>query len=323
MADIARETGLTLGTVSRALNNSVKYPIAAETRERVLEAATRLGYRPNQLGKALAEGKSMLIMLLTPNPFAPYYSELNRHLSLLAVNLGYSLLIPSITPEQSPPSTQSIDWLYGVDAIIVCDLIPAWEGYMNEAARLKIPMVGMGALRPTLPIDFVWIDLYKASRDVFAHLVEVGCKSIAFLGTPLRDNRRVAYLDAVEAFGLEPRIIEMGVQSRSTAREAAAIAYRERPFDGLICENDIVATGALLGLADAGAKVPQDVRLAGCDGLEESQFQLVPITTLVQPLEQCCQSAWNLLQDLMNGAKHAPQFVKHEATLEVRTSTSG
>ncbi|RYG64945.1 LacI family transcriptional regulator, partial [bacterium] len=99
MADVARETGLTLGTVSRALNLQGKYAIAPETRERVTEAAARLGYRPNLIGKALAARSTGLILLVSPDPFAPYYVEVSRHLSIQAARRGYSFVAGGTLPE--------------------------------------------------------------------------------------------------------------------------------------------------------------------------------------------------------------------------------
>ena len=92
MADVARETGLTLDTVSRALNTEGKYAIAPETRERVQATAERLGYRPNLIGKALAARSTGLILLVSPDPFAPYDVEVSRHLSGQPDRHGYSFV---------------------------------------------------------------------------------------------------------------------------------------------------------------------------------------------------------------------------------------
>lgn len=324
IADIARETGLTIGTVSRALDTSGRYSIAKKTRERVLEAAHRLGYRPNLLGRALAVGSSKLILLLTPDPFAPYYVDVNRHLSNLAGAQGYSFLTASTLPKEGA-SIPANDWLYGADGLIVCDGMPAWERYVSEAMRLKIPVVGMGAVGSTFPADYVSIEIGVAARQLVAHLMEAGCRTPALMSTPGADRgdaRYRAYIDASVAFGFPPRVVESVHQTRAAARQAAAEAYREQPFDALLCENDLMAMGALRGLTDVGARVPADVRLSGFDGLEESSYQVVPITTVVQPIEEMCRKAWELLQRRIAEPGSPPTHVNLVARLEIRPSTA-
>lgn len=323
MADIARETGLTLGTVSRALNVEGKYAIAPETRERVAAAATRLGYRPNLIGRALAARSTGLILLVSPDPFAPYYVEISRHLSAQAARRGYSFVTGGALPE-SAEGIPANDWLYGVDGMVVCDCLPHQEAYVAEALRLKIPIVGLG-VRDPFPTDFVKIDLYPAARDLMVHLADAGCRRPAITVTPgaeVDDPRRRAYREASAACGFEERLLKVANMSRGAARQAVLDDYAATRFDGLFCENDLMAVGAFRGLLDLGLRVPEDVRLAGCDGLEETRYQSVPITTIVQPLEEMCTAAWTMLQARIEGGEGAPHTEEMQAVFEVRASSS-
>ena len=324
MADIARETGLTLGTVSRALNTEGKYAIAAETRERVLATASRLGYRPNLIGRALAAGSAALILLVSPDPFAPYYVEISRHLSARAAGDGYSFVTGGALPHGGATGIPANDWLYGVDGIVVCDYLSHQEVYVAEALRLKIPVVGMGVRHP-FPTDFVKVDLYRAARDLMGHLIDEGCRSIAMMTSPgmsPQDTRRKAYLDALAVQDIEPRIVPAADQSRRSGRQAIHDAHTAGGMaDGLFCENDVLAVGALRGLTDLGLRVPQDVLLAGCDGLEDALFQQTPVTTIVQPLEAMCAEAWSMLQSRIGGAIEPPRTEEFSALLETRLST--
>lgn len=323
MADIARETGLTLGTVSRALNTEGKYPIAQETRERVLAAANRLGYRPNLIGRALAAGSAALILLVSPDPFAPYYVEISRHLSIQAARDGYTFVTGGTLP-QGGSGIPANDWLYGVDGIIVCDYLPHQEAYVAEALRLKIPIVGLGVRHP-FPTDFVKIDLYAASLDLLNHLIAAGARRIAMVsapGTNAEDPRQRAYREVVAANGVEPHFLRTANQSRLSGRKAVLEGFAAAgPFDALFCENDVLATGASRGLLDLGLRIPQDVLLAGCDGLDETLYLPVPLTTIAQPIESMCSLAWNLLQARMQGETGPPRTIEVHAALEVRAST--
>lgn len=321
MADIARETGLTLGTVSRALNNSGKYSIAPETRKRVMDAAASLGYKPNLIGRALAAGSSGLILLLSPDPFSPYYAEFGRQLSLQAARHRYSLL-NGASLQSTPREISSDDWLYGVDGIIVCDYDHRQQSYLKEAARMKIPVVGIGVRHPEEG-DVVAIDLYQAACDLLSHLAEQGCRRIAIMadhGIGGIDQRANAYLDTLARLDMEPRIVVADGQSRAAGREA--IQYADIAFDGLFCENDELAVGAYRGLLDRGVSIPGDVALAGCDGIDETAYQFTPITTLVQPADKICARAWEMLQKRLSGDDSPPQRESVSAVLAVRASTT-
>lgn len=323
MADIALETGLTLGTVSRALNTAGNYAIAPDTRKRVIEAAARLGYRPNLIGKALKSRSTGLILLVTPDPFAPYYVEISRHLSAQAAQGSFNFVAGGALPIGDQVSIPADDWLYGVDGIVVCDCLPHQEAYVAEAIRLRIPIVGLG-MRDPFVTDFVKVDLYPAARDLTKHLIEQGgCRCPVMLRASLAadDPRHQAYRDTIAAYGLKERFIQAQNQSRFIARESVIEGYQAESFDGLVCENDLMAVGALRGLMDLGIRVPEDVRLAGCDGLEEVCYQSVPITTIVQPIEAMCSTAWEMLRTRIESPDAPVRKVEIPATLAVRAST--
>ena len=323
MADIARETGLTLGTVSRALATEGKYPIATVTRDRVAEAALRLGYKPNLIGRALAGGSSGLILLVSPDPFAPYYVEIGRYLSRQAARHGYSFVAGGNLPEGDRITIPPNDWLYGVDGMVVCDCLPHQEAYVAEALRLHIPVVGLG-VRDPFPTDFVKVDLYPATLELMAHLAEAGSRNPAMLSSPGAepvDPRLRAYREAVAATGSGERFLIARNQSRAASRQAIFEGFREGAFDALFCENDLMAVGALRAFTDLGVSVPERVLLAGCDGLDESQYQTVSITTIIQPLESMCNMTWVMLQRRIEGDAGPARIERATAILEVRTST--
>ncbi len=324
LADIARETGLTLGTVSRALSAEGKYAIAPKTRDRVAEAASRLGYRPNMMGRALAAGSASLVLLLSPDPFAPYYVEISRRLSAQAARNGYTFLSGSVLlpgEDGVPPN----GWLYGVDGIVVCDdYHPHQAAYIAEALRLHIPIVGLGIRHP-FPSDFVKVDLYSAARSLMAHFAQRGGCRLGMVCAPgiLPDDPRLtAYTEACEENGLPVRRLGAVDQSRASGRQAILDHFvAGGPFDGIFCENDVLAVGAYRGLTDLGVRVPEDLLLAGCDGLDDALFQRTPITTLVQPLDRMCERAWTMLQERIKGSTEPARTEVVSATLETRAST--
>ncbi|AIE86515.1 LacI family DNA-binding transcriptional regulator [Fimbriimonas ginsengisoli] len=324
MADIARETGLTLGTVSRALNEQRKYSIAPETRERVLEAANRLGFRPNFIGRALAAGSSSLVVYLSPSPFAPYYAEIGRFLSGQAARSGLTLINGGDLTGEGRLAIRASDWLYGADAIVVCDYRHTLEPYISEGLRLKIPVIELGTHRH-LKGDFVGINLYAASTQLMEHMLAQGCRRIGIVsshGTTEEDLRMKAYMDALRAHRIAPIKIWCPDHTRISGREAILEFYGNgNSVDGLFCQNDQIAVGAYRGLTELGVGVPDDVLLAGCDGLEDTLYQYVPISTIAQPLEQVCEIAWSMLRSRTENREAAGRVEEVSATFVARAST--
>jgi len=325
MADIARETGLTLGTVSRALNSEGKYAIAPETRERVMATAARLGYRPNLIGRALAAGTASLILLISPDPFAPYYVELSRHLSIHAAQDGFTFVSGGTLPQGGGVGIPANDWLYGVDGMVVCDYLPHQEAYIAEALRLKIPLVGLGVRHP-FPTDYVKVDLYAAAKDLLEHMVEAGSRHLAIMSGPgiePGDPRWTAFQEVTAKHGMPATQLPAANQSRASGRNAVVDGFAAKaPIDGLFCENDILAVGAYRGLVDLGISVPDQVLLAGCDGLEDTLYQAMPITTIAQPFDRMCETAWKMLRNRIEGNQDPHRLVEISASLLARASTS-
>jgi len=324
MADIARETGLTLGTVSRALNTSGKYSIAAETRERVQKAAETLGYRPNLLGRALAAGASKLVLLMSPNPFSSYYTEIGRHLAENLAESGLTVINAKI-PRGESAELSLDDWLYGVDGIVVNDYGPGAERYVLEANRLKIPVIGFGTTG--VPgADRIFADLYEPTRDLVRHLIDQGCNRVAYLraaGTLDSDTRSQAYLSAVADAGQEPYIVESKHQTKASGRAAVLESIGQGAgFDGIFCYNDDLAIGAYRALADAGIEVPAQVALAGCDGIDETLYQYRPITTIGFPMQEMCAWACETLLARMAGDDGPPKLQEAKVTLMIRESST-
>ncbi len=330
IADIAKHTGLTQGTVSRALSPAGKYPVSAKTRQKVSEAASQLGYRPNILGKALAAGSSGLVCLLAPLPFSAYYTSIARQLARRSARQGYCLVTDCAYDSQFDEGGESVteiprqEWLYGVDGIIACDPAPWHREYLEEAGRLRIPTVGMGS-RFEQGMDSVKIDLHRPSRQLIRHLLEQGYRSIAMMvpNPAARDGPRTsAYCMEMAQAGMPLRFLEVPDYARRSGRETVLAHVAEHgPFDALFCANDELAIGACRAISDLGWRMPQDVGIAGCDGIEDGLYQTVPITTLVQPYEEVCELAWQMLKRRIDGDDGPVEQVELAARLEIRRST--
>jgi DNA-binding LacI/PurR family transcriptional regulator len=323
--DIARELNLSHVTVSRVLNNHTGGYTSLATRERIRETAARMGYRPNLMARALATGRTGLISVWVPRPYAPYYASILMHLRRRLREDGYSILI-------------SDTFEGGVGNIPVCPLnelpadgIIAVDGYhylarhLQHDARLRLPVVNMGT-GYSEQTDSVGLNQYSASVEAVRHLGGQGCRRIAYLTVDngLPDARRSAYAAVVEELGLSPEYIFVSEETRLAARTAVTehLQQVEKPFDGLFCRNDDLAVGAYRALRDAGLRVPADVALVGCDGIEETEYHDPTFSTINKPVEEMCDLAWRYLQQRIADPDIAQQHIVLPAHFVVRESSS-
>jgi LacI family transcriptional regulator len=323
ISDIAKQAGISPGSVSRALSPEGKYYVSPKTRKRVEDAAKALGYHPNYLGRALAGGNSGLVCLLAPGPFSSYYTTVARRLAHQSAKVGYSLItdcaFDAQAHNQDATEIPRQEWLYGVDGIVACDPADWHREYLAEALRLKIPVVTIST-QATPSVDSVVIDLYTPTLRLVHHLIEQGRRSIAMLVPfPPGGPRADAYQTALSEAGLQENYLCADEFNRKSGRDA--VLGSKLDFDALFCANDELAVGASRALSELGRAVPEDVAVAGCDGIEEAEFHNPPITTIVQPLDEICASAWDILKRRMDGYDGDIERIEVEPSVDFRKST--
>ena len=252
----------------------------------------------------------------------PYYASLARQLSDEVRRHGYHLAISTQPLPQSDAGLSStFPWSF--DAVISCDMF-----YDDSiAARLGVPIVAIGAYRPEAEVDFVGIDLKTPLETALRRLIVEGARRIAYL-TDLSgesiDPRLLAYRAILREFELTEERILLPSQERRDARRVIAEYVRERGCpEAILCHNDEIAVGCARGLYDLGLRLPEDVQLVGCDGLEETLYQACPLTTIAAPLQKVCQNAWELLERRLREPTASVASIVLPTTLRWRESTRG
>lgn len=333
LSDIARQTGLSVATVSRALHRSDSPNVSAATRRRVSEVARGLGYRPNLAGRVLATGRSHTVSYWTFDAFAPYYAMVASHITREASRRGYMIITnstfdpahalePELHPLQASTALHS-----GFDGVIACDVAYPGNAFAAELRSLKTPFVGIGLNYPEAG-DYVGLDLYAGATEAVRHLLDGGCRRIAMMCQHQRnggsDPRARAYSDVLKEAGLEPEWILVEYHSRQHGCEAAAEYTAKKSSalpEAIFCLNDEIAVGCYRGLCDVGVRVPDDIRLIGCDGTEEAAYQACPITSIAPPVAEMCRLAWNALETRIADPTGPLQQIILQPTLVVRESS--
>ncbi|MGW2492056.1 LacI family DNA-binding transcriptional regulator [Streptomyces sp. NPDC001606] len=307
--DVAKAAGVSAMTVSNVIND--RPHVRPATRQRVLEAMARLDYRVNVAARNLRTGRTGTIGLAVPEVNLPYYGRLAAALIAAAGRHGLRVSIEQTGARREnelAALTLSRNRLY--DGLI---LSTVGMGQADVAAlRVDHPVVILGERIFGGPVDHVAMPNAEASAAATRHLLERGCRRVAVvcgeLGTEVDVSslRHTGYRQALRAAGL-PDAAELvrtvpALTMAAAARQARAMVAEGLDFDGVFCVTDSVAIGVLRGLADAGVRVPQQVKVIGFDNVDESAFLVPSLSTVDPDHELMAGRAVELLVARMGGA---------------------
>ena len=284
--------------------------IAPATRERVVAAARKLGYRPNRAAQSLVRGQETTVGLLVESLRNPYYSELASELSRAAASRGWGLILCDVGYEHSDAIGQRLaPLLRRVDVVI--GRVP-----FGHSSQLDIPSVSIDDPLDTVSGAAVVIDHASGVHAAMAHLVEEGHRDIVMIDSgPEPSPRCLAYRAFLEAAGLPWSLrSEVRVEESHAGGVAAAAELLGRgiEIDAVLAFNDVLAIGALKELAGRGRRVPDDVAVVGIDGLDLGGLITPELTTVATDRGVIAAAALDLVAILLAGA---PSDEVHRRTI--------
>jgi len=327
--DVAAEAGVSITTVSHALNGKGRLP--DETRERVRAVADRLGYRPNVNARNLAGGRSGLLALAVSQvedlAFQlgdfDYFATLIRYATMAALDRGYALAAIA-------PVTDAEETFHRIpaDGAIVVDPLPGDRSLAYLRRRGKAIVTTGRALDG--PEDDYWVDNDHPAgvASVLDHLAEVGARRIALVlpsysASYITDVRQ-GYCDWCTRHGAEDVIATAeGVTEAAGFDAAATLLDGPEPPDAIYAALDRLAIGVLMAADIRGVAVPGQLLVAACTDSRAARDAKPPLTTLGLNPEQIGAEAAGMLIDLVEGVEVAPRHRLVPTTLAPRESTLG
>ncbi|WP_179232936.1 LacI family DNA-binding transcriptional regulator [Paenibacillus rigui] len=318
--DIAKQIGVSVSTVSRALNNHPD--IKPETKREVLEAMERLQYTPNALARSLINKKSYTVGLMIPDITDPFFAAIADGVEEILSDSGYQVVYGNTTHKQE----KEIRFLNSVierkmDGIIATPDVMS-EEIVDMLERLQIPVVLLRRRPPEgLKIPVVDVDHYQGACSAVQYLLSLGHSRIGFLGLPpysfTGQERFRGYIDTLAAHGLEPLPKEPLFAGRTIEHGFKAMArlYEEAPeVTAVFAANDMLGIGALEWLAKNGIRVPDRISVVGFDNLEVTDLHWIKLTTISQPRNLMGKKAAELLLQMMKEhvLTHDPIFLDTE-----------
>jgi LacI family transcriptional regulator len=320
-AQIAQKLGVSRQLVTFALSGYSQ--ISKKSRKRILDAAREMGYLPNAYARALRKGRSGIIGLWIPDQISTHYTQVARELNRLVKAARYELIISEVRIAEEQQTLSHVL----MDGIFVVDATDQTKAYRKLSTTSKVPIISMGAdcFENT---DLVQVDLFAGTLEIMEHLIGSGLRRIAH-ATFVRENsswasRRLGYVKAMRKAKLKPEFIyyPLTEQQRPIVRQLIQDYVRENGCpDAIFCHSDDVALGIYRGLCDMKLRVPDDVVLVGCDGIQDTEYLECQLTTLVQPVAAMCATAWQFLMKRIDRTATQFQRTKLKPKLVIRDSS--
>jgi len=320
--DVAEKAGVSIATVSKVINNTGR--ISDKTRKKVNLIMSELNYHPSFVASALTGKRTQTIGLLIPNIANPFYSEFARNLEDRAHELGYSIVICSTDyNEEKEKKYVSLLMRKQVDGFIITSGFTN-VGLIQEVIDQKIPVALIAYSIPTLSLNSIGIDDYKAGYQATAHLAELGHKRIAVIAETVQSsNDRVrGYKDALKEYQLEFDI-NLYIETKATVEDGEIATDKllnvEEPPTAIFAFNDILAIGTMQCAKKRGLSIPENLSVIGCDN---TILALIPsLTTMGQPLREMGYEAADILIEEIEGKKTRKHQILLSPELVIRDST--
>lgn len=270
LKDLAKELGVSIATVSRALRSSPE--IGRDMQQRVKDLAKKLNYRPNPFAQSLRKESPKVIGVVVPNLVTHYYAAVLDGIEDEAHRAGYSV-ISANSHERFEDEAHAIDNFISlhVEGIIAC-LSQNTTDYQHyeEIADMGIPLVFFGRTCLTDRFSSVTANGDEAAQQATNHLIETGSRRIAFIGGPnhldMVRRRKHGYLEALREkhLPIDRELVLCGKIDYQYALEATEeLLRRENRPDAILAFNDIITFAAFTAIKNCGLRIPEDVALIG------------------------------------------------------------
>jgi DNA-binding LacI/PurR family transcriptional regulator len=302
--DVAAAAGVSQPTVSLVLGGNRHARVAAATRERVIEAARRLGYRPNIVARALARGRSYALGGIVPELANPFFVDVIRGIERVTHDSGYAVLLgeageSALMRHIEAMRARQVDGLI-LDAVGATSLPP------DLLARLNVVLID----EPSERWPGVASDALAAGRLAAEHLLGLGHTQIGLIGPASHAwafrMRERGFVQALRARGvnLPSEWLRRGPATVAGGRAAMqALLATGSPPGAVFCTNDLIAVGALKEALAAGLHVPSDLSVMGCDDIEIARLVTPELTTVSVPAKEIGARAARVLVRRLEGAR--------------------
>ncbi|PWK78314.1 LacI family transcriptional regulator [Mucilaginibacter oryzae] len=324
---LAAELNLSAATVSRALRDS--HEIGAATKARVMEMARKMNYVPNPSASNLRSHKSKTIAVIVPEIANSFFSQAINGIEEIARAHNYHVLIYQTHENVELENAFIRSLLSGrVDGILI-SIASGLNGERNFKDVLPVlPLIFFDRVYEDIEAIKITTNDYQSSYTATKHLVENGCKKIAYLKgidhTPAGKNRIAGYIDALRDSDIlfdDRLMIATGDEQQENPDLVKNLLLSQKP-DGLIASIEDLALPCYYACRDLGLKIPEDVKIISFSNLKTAGILNPSLTTITQPAFEMGRTAAGILFKILNRKEVEPnQTLVLDSELVVREST--
>lgn len=319
--DVAKMANVSEATVSYVINNTKN--VTPAVRKRVLDAVEALNYHPSLLAKSLVTKETRHVAMLVDNIQNPHYGRLLRGVQKVAESEGYIVSLLSTGYSSRQALTELVS--RGVDGVILA----VGGNRVEDFSCMNLPTV--------FETSFLQTSYHQAIFDMMKTFKENGHRRVAFLsGLSLHPEPHVRcndFINALRHYDMEICkelfIDGTGATDEKAGYEAVGrlLASGEN-FTAIFAINDLMAIGALRRLWEAGLRVPEDVSIVGCDGINNTAYTIPPLSTIQSHAFQLGEALMHYLISMIHPERHLAQekqiikaeFVNRESIGKVRVT---
>ncbi|WP_042195790.1 LacI family DNA-binding transcriptional regulator [Paenibacillus camerounensis] len=297
--DVANLAGVAVGTVSRVINNSGA--VKPKTRQKVEEAIQELNYFPNEVARNFKMQKSKMVALLLPSIWNPFFSELAYYIEDELDREGYKLMLCNSggKPEKE---------LYYLDMLRqnkVAGIVGITYNDIENNVSNDIPIVSIDR-HFNKKITCVTSDNYEGGRLALRELVKAGARKPAFMGSVTSVfsetmNRREGFIHEAQVLGVDYVIYEKPDPIVDNQAFISEFLQKHGDADGIFAITDMFAASYIDQASKQGIRVPEDVKVIGYDGIQDSPYFHPILSTIRQPVEEMARTTIRLLYDKIEG----------------------
>lgn len=322
--DVARKANTSTATVSRVINGTGY--VSEEMKKKVYRAIEELNYRPLQ--REGLNKKTKTIALFVPDIENPFFGKMTKEISKIANELKYNILLINLSGLKNDGGKFLMDLIsFNVDGVIYVSSYRL-EDVIERAKGLDIPLVVLDREIKKMDIDVVSVDNVRAGYIATKHLLDLGHKKIAYLGSVqnmgISLSRCEGYKMALEEEKIDyskELLIDGDFTMESGYLGIKEAMEKDLEFSAIVAANDLMAIGAMNCLNIEGIKIPERVSIVGFDNIELSSSITPKLTTVSYPLTRMSELAMDSILRQIDKKEHICEEISLYPNLIVRDST--
>lgn len=306
--DVAKRAGVSQSTVSRVFNTPAGSEVKAEAREKVLNAAREIGYRPNLVARGMISGKTNVIGLVVGDSLGPFYNRIINNFVEKIQEIGKQCLVFKVPRQGQLDAIIERVIQFQVEAVVIT--ASAMTKVMAEAiVNNDIPVVLFNRLIPGVDINTVYVDPVEGAGLVADFLHEKGHERIGYIQfkkeTSEEMEKKIGFYSRLRKYGIFQIQEEQSGYNYGEGYEAGRrMLQTENPPSAIFCTSDLIAMGVMdVARKEFGLRIPEDLAVMGYDDIEMAAWKAYELSTVHQPIEVLINKTVNILEDLLAGKK--------------------